>query len=242
MAITIQYNLDRVAKVTAGSMARRFLDLNSWEKARVAARITFDNLGEYIEHDITGTPRFWLGMLSNPAAGMTNGPLTASTSHFVGLRTGAPTWIWTDTSPRYALPSPSGLQVGKRVGSTDSFVDAGVTAHVSAQPETRREILVVEITKGSPNYSFQTMAINATGDNTLEDLGDAYLVVGLEQLTLADCATYFDTNLGTTHDLSAVLTQAVDTSVDGVLNSLCIGWSHPDVNCHISDVGAVLWT
>lgn len=119
--------------------------------------------------NIAGTPRLALGV----CAGDTNIMGDSTVTHFAGIITTEATWARSTTPTRYA-----GLNVGpcKKVGSTlttGSDLSAATNFLTSSL-----SMLFVDITVGSPNYSFRMFGPNAsnTAAATLSDFNTQILL------------------------------------------------------------------
>lgn len=193
----------------------------SWNRLRIAARMALDDTGS----DITGTPRLYLGMMSSPAVGMTNGPLNAVTDHFVGFVSASASFS------RITVPSPnaygmSSQLLGKKVDATITLAGSTVGHRISAAPTTARQVTMVEIEKGSPNFTLRCGTFAAAP----ADISLTTLISSLEDPT-------FTSAVGGTMSQSAnVTTLAVTEATDGFLNAICIGWDRSSSKLHVSEM------
>jgi len=73
---------DRRFALTSGSGIARYLEVgSSWTRLVIGMRMNVTDTGA----TITGSPSFGFGLMSNPLANLTNGPLSATCPHFMGV-------------------------------------------------------------------------------------------------------------------------------------------------------------
>ena len=198
---------------------------NDWNTLRICFRACFDDTGA----NITGTPRLYIGVLSNPSVGVANGPLGGATSHFVGVRSSYATWTRNVSNTRYSGTS-SGEQLVKIIGA--AVTTAGATGPTSAPqysalPSTNRSPILFEVVKGSPNYSIRSTTSIQT---TVSDKTYATLVDNMSNPDWASAAS--GVGAGAT---GAAQTIAASES-DGILNAVCIAWDRSTPVIRISEV------
>lgn len=194
----------------------------SWTRLRIGARIMIDDLGS----NITGTPRLYLGVASDPSATFANGPLSGTgTKHFLGFISSASTWTRNAGPPVYYSLAAAQV-VGKKVGSTITMGTGNATQRYVAD-STRRWIYFVEIDKtgGSP-YTVYTTLTNAT---TPADQDEDTMINAMEVDAFASAATLIA-------DGSLNATVAVDEVTDGDLNAICCAWDRNAVDMHASEM------
>lgn len=220
---------DRRLVLSAAHVAR-YIDIgNSWTRIRIGTRISIVDPGA----GIGGTPKLYIGVLSNPSAGMLNGPLTNNTSHYVGFQSVNSTWTRTVGPPVSFAPS-SGVAacICKKIGSTTTTNTLNTFG--SCIPATpRRMQFMVEITKGSPNF---TIACLSPASGSLgSDMADYNTLKGAMSFEpFANLTTYFNGILGGA-TATASNTLAV-SEADGILNSICVGWSLAAPLVYVSDI------
>jgi hypothetical protein len=166
-----------------------------------------------------GTPRFVLGM----CAGTTNIYGDATTDHFVGFRTSVATWNYNGTDDGWATLTHLAT---KRVGVTDTDSTSLGSQIVTNARATKRFMCILEITKGSPNFSLRTLRPSSltTGDTSLADFK------GVMELPVMGFAGY---------SLSLAQTIAVDEGTDGNLTAGCIFWDQALRGLEFSDFNVV---
>jgi hypothetical protein len=226
--VTISAIEDRRLEL-GNAQAARVIDIGtSWTRLRVGCRIAFDDSGA----NITGTPRLYLGVMASPSVGMANGPLGATTSHFVGLIFGNATLTRNAGPPAYYSGITGATNImGKKVGAAISFAAANVTMNLSAAPATNRCVMIAEITKGAPNFTLQALSNSATAVN---DITLARFLSAMEIDTMAGVEAYLDQFAA--HGLVAPGSLAVSEGVDGFLNAVCVAWDRSTPLVHISDM------
>ena len=212
---------DKRLELANDQAARLFSIGNSWTQIRLGIRLAVNGAAT-----ITGTPVLALGV----GAGVTNKYGDATTDHFFGIKSDSASWSWSSGPPGYY--SGIYLRPTKRVGST-STNNASVStagAFFVGAPTTNRSALLVDITKGSPNFTIQ--------------IGYCYISSGVQSdVSLANFIEMMEVNALTS--LSTVkggytngtsLTQAVDESANGNLNAVQLYWNKSAYPIEICDI------
>lgn len=191
----------------------------SWTRLRVAARMALDDTGA----DLTGTPRLYVGMCSSPAVGLTNGPLNAACDHFIGFISDSATVSRLTGPPvHYSI---GGQVIGKKVGSTITLAGISTGHRVSAAPTTVRQVTMVEIEKGSPNFTIRCGLLGGAPS----DISETLLISALESSAIAGGNSILS-------QANHSGTIAIDEAVDGFFNALCIGWDRSSSKLHVSEM------
>jgi len=215
---TISSILDKKLLLANSQWAATLSIGTSWTRIRIGWRWAAQDSGGNL-----GTTRSFAGVMASPASGLTNGPLGTSTSHFVGhirvntsVRSTSPIIKWQITS-----------LIGKRVGSTDTTTTPSTTAtQLSGVPDSVRTVHIVEIQKGSPNFTIRQIIANGT--NALVDVS----LAGLKSVLDFDPFTSLDAQLDAviggsgTRYLDSSATVAVDEGTDGALNAVVVAWPY----------------
>lgn len=215
---------------------------SNWTKLRIGMRMAIDDTGA----NIGATPRLYLGVMSAPVAGMTNGPLTSLTSHFWGIGTGNTTsWVRVAGPPAYYRPS---FGYVRKLGPTNTY-GGSVARGMIAVPGTYRNAYVLSFWKGTNGNADWTSNIVAPSDSptvpdediSTEQLKDAMCVDtgnatqasgmgsvanALTAMVTAGGGGYSNVNAGAT---------TLNEAVNGGLDSICFAWN-TSVDLHISDV------
>src|SRR5437016_5032790 len=142
----------------------------AWTKLRIALRLSMTDSGSAI----TGSPDFSIGLCSDT----TNIYKDATTDHFAGIQTVASSWTRSGTT--YYTASGGGapyLKPMKRVGSTTTLgsalgsTDTFTVNNDAAGATPKRHLYFVDITQGSPNFTFEFFGeyAGSTGDLSAAD-------------------------------------------------------------------------
>ena len=126
------------------SWARNVLLPSSWNKIRIGIRGWWDDAGG----SLSGEPRFALGLCSNT----TNLVGDAITDYFVGVVSNASSWNY--SPPAYSIYYQIAVVPAYKTGS---FLVSGSNITSDARVSTtgsKSSAFYVDITKGSPNYTF----------------------------------------------------------------------------------------
>ena len=207
-------NAHWAATITAGT---------SWNRIRVGCRVTLDDTGA----NRTGTPRLYMGMLSAPSAGLTNGPLNAGTSHFVGTMPDDSTWTRLPGGGGGPSYQASGQTLGKKVAGTRTMGGASLDQRFSFDDSTPyRMILLCEIEKGSPNFTITSHS------NPIPPVDHSLVLLErcLESSSFAGAMSLLS---GYTASSTTI---AVDESSDGFLNAVCLGWSLTTSKLNVGEI------
>ena len=154
--------------------------------------------------NVTGTPRLALGFCSGTSAI----PGDASATHFVGWMTTAASWLRTAGNLNTLAPQPT-VQIGATL--THSGVNFAGSAITFGIASAVTPMLMLEITKGSPNYSFRSFEPTAAAATCTE----ATLFAQMQAAT----------PVVTSHTYRTAQTMAVDEATNGVLDSICMYFS-----------------
>lgn len=180
-------------------MARR-IDLGTWTRVRFGATIQLNADG------VAFTPDLAFGFCKGSA----NVYGDASVDHFVGV-TSSGTWAFVIANNYDSL----NVRPSKKVGVTQTNgtdLTANVVAHYSPGVAIVRGMFMVEVEKGSPNYSFRLFHRS----NTTTDVTDASFLTQMVEAT----------PVLTNHLWTAAQTLAVNEGVDGTLDAVNIFYGH----------------
>jgi len=201
----------------------------SWTTLRLGLRWSMEDSGLNL-YD----PRLYVGLLSNPNAPITNGPLNASSNHFMGAKfSGVSSLTWVaGPPPAYNSSGISDVSAIKKVGTTETttVIDTGNTS-ILAGPAANRHCLFMEITKGSPNY---TLRWGLTTAGVGSDVAYSELITAMGQSSVANIATYL-TGVGKGGIVNSTGAVACNEGADGTLNALYVGWPSFYPALYISD-------
>lgn len=226
--VTIGAIEDRRLAIASGNAARVMSIGTSWNQIRIGVRWCFDDAAG----DIVGTPRMYLGVLSNPANPLTNGPVGTTCSHFVGSVTMNGSWTRNAGPPVYYSVTGPAYAAAKKIGNVLTTSNMNTGGRISGAPSTNRPMLVTEITKGSPNFTVQ----NCVPFTLTTDLltGDVMQAISLP--TMTDVLNYLNFRGGANAYVNNTIpTIAVSEATNGFLNAVCVGFDKATV-MHISDL------
>jgi len=195
----------------------------TWNKLRIALRLSSTDTGAVIG----GTPEFAVGL----CAGTTNIYGDATTDHFAGLHTHGSQFDRGTVGgvPYYASTGSTVRPIKKVVSTVTTGTDIAVTAVVvlgDAASAFHRVLLFVDITKGSPNYTFSLFWFTAGGlvDASASDFA----------IQAASASPTFSQ-----HQMSTGQTLAVDEATNGTLNCVNLLWDKATPQIEISDLAVV---
>ena len=217
-SVTIGAETERRLVLTNAQWAATMNLGTDWNTLRVGARMALDDTGG----NITGTPRLYLGLTSSPTSGLTNGPLSgASTKHFIGLITQGTQFTRSGSPLSYNVSSDL---CGTKVGNT---ITGGGAAglKLSAVPDTARIGTIVQIEKGSPNFTVRVSFFGGT-------VADHTLVTMLSAMDVED----FTAAAGVLGQSAVSGTLAVDEATNGFFNALCVAWNRSASTLHVSEM------
>ena len=211
---------------------------NAWVRIRLALRYSVDDFGMS-----PTTPDFYLGVMSNPAVDgsgfLNNGPLDASTSHFVGMRPGSAWARSTTILTNYTLTATNAWLGTTRIGSTTTNGNTLNTAsaqRISADTATKRGVVVLEITKGgsATTWTMRHLTEIASGaaSNVFTDITLANLRTALAISDLATVATSLGAGTGE-YVAGSVTTMSglnINEGTNGNLNALVVAWDRGSGN------------
>lgn len=208
---------EKIVRMSNARFARlpEALIFSGWVTLRLALRLKITDSGG----NLTGTPRFAWGF----CAGTTNIMGDTSVDHFVGLRSYSGTWTRSTTETRYGTVNITGA---KQVGATVTDASASGAVHVSLFHVNQYKLFFCDITKGSPNYTFNGFSptSNSTSNPTASDF--------LTQSVLGSPAF-------TGHAAGTNRTLAVDEGTDGTLNACGVWWNQTASTIDIADMRVV---
>jgi hypothetical protein len=199
--------------LTNSQILRRPVYLNNWTSMRIGIHF-------YIpaSANVTGTPRLWMGI----GSGLTAGIGDSTTTNWIGVYTDTATMTHTLSGAQHYTGGNS-IRMVKKVGVTVTPHATGViTANAFFSMDAAfRALIMIDITKGSPNYSLTLGYINSNsgliGIDVSPTLMDSYM--GLP-LGMAGIGTVGNPNYG---NLTTNGTLAM-SEVAGNLDCIQIYW------------------
>lgn len=214
---TISGSPDNAIQLSSGQFGRLVTLPTGWSKVRVGLHCHCTDPGVAVS-----SVSFFVGL----GAGTTNMIGDRTTDHFVGtLITAADLW-----SRGATLMTGISVAAGKKVGTTTTVggaISAGAALpNQAAGAGTDRDVWLVDITKGSPNYTVALFGI-AVGP---ADYTSTYF---LSQMPLLAPVFGADGVIGSG-------TVAVNEAVDGTLNAVQVSWNRSDFMLEIVDLAVAL--
>jgi hypothetical protein len=218
--------VDDVRAALSNATLRRLLSVGTnWTQLRVAIRFSMEDPGA----DMTSQPTFSLGVCSGTANPFNNG--SATTDHWVGLRSTMATWARSAGPPPYTTLYPYTMRPYKRVGTTYSYAPGTnnlLYAWYVLYGTSIRQVFAVDITKGSPNFTITYVA--RTGISNPDDVSKETF---LQQISLLTPNIPGHSRSGTGNPI------AVDEATDGYLNAVNVAWDRSSPKLEISDLAVV---
>lgn len=205
----ITYNGDRRLTLANGEAARSPIWVASWNKFRVGLQGSFHGTAA-----ISGSPEWVLGF----GAGSTDLWASGTSTHIIGIRNTDTDFAFTAAPDRYTI-NPH-FRAFKRVGTTVTDATSfGASNHIHSAEGSVRTGIFLEVTKGSPNYTFRI----CVPTNAPADLSDAKFDEAMQVADISDIPAI--AGLGSSYTSPASQTLAVDEGVDGTLTHLFVFWS-----------------
>jgi len=204
--------------VLANSQFARPFNIGTWTTLRIGLRLIMNNTAATIT-----TPRFYVGLSSGSA----NLVMDASTDNWCGVASQG-SWSYFAGPPKEYYNY--NMRATKRVGSTLTDNSSSITPDASLPADATtadRTLLFVDITKGSPDYTFLVRKYRIV-DAASVDVPLADFLTKVEEPT----PTY------TSHGVGTAKTLAVDES-GGVFNHVNIGWDKSSPTIEICDLAIV---
>jgi hypothetical protein len=201
----------------------RILD-GSWTRMRIGCRLCIGDTGA----DLTGTPRIYFGLHSNPATNLSNGVLGLTCSHFCGF------FVNESTMTRIANSySASNRKMGTVVGNTTAITSNTTDWYPSHTLATRRGALVVEFRRGSPNWGTTVCAAVENTDGAV-DVSKAGLTAAMTHDPVATVHEEFPYANAVSDTNFAFL--APDEATNGLFDAILMASSHATAQVDFSDV------
>lgn len=215
---TIAAASEVAASISNAAIARSVFLPAGWTKIRVGARLHTTNSGAALG----GTPRFAFGLCK----GTSNILGAASVDHFAGLITTEATWSL-QAGPFYGgnTCAPA-KKVGASLTVGANFSINSVYPANAAAAGADRVLHFIDITKGSPNYTFQAFMQNSG------TIGDVSAATFLAQMQAA-------TPVLSNHAQSAGVALAVDEGANGTFDAVQWFCDQPTIAFELCDIAVV---
>ena len=203
----------------------------SWTKIRVGMRFHFTDTGA----GLTGNPVMVMGLCS----GTTNQYGDATTTHFVGCAWDQSTWarIGANEYTPGAAFANSAPVARKRISTTntDSAILYGAFGgnyftNQAAAAAADRMVTFLDITKGSPNYTFHIPFAQTSSGGVPGDVSAANFLLYMGQTNPAPS----ENNYSVANPADQTL--AVNEGANGTLNAVNLYWNRADLSIEITDI------
>lgn len=205
-----------------GEAARWFSFLDDWNVLRVGIHYALNGNGA----NIGGDPAIVFGV----SAGRENGFLSGATDHFCGVKITGSSFTHNAGTPNY-YTNPTGVAPVKKIGTTQTAgTSMGVTCYMPADV-AYRGVMILQITKGSPNFSLLFAGPVGGSGAVSADVTDAQF---LEMMELASLGSIGTVKSG--YGVGSTQTLAIDEGTDGLLDSVNFAWNKTAVPLEISAV------
>lgn len=216
---TISSVTDKKLSLSNGKALRPFEYTNTWSVVRVGILFSLNGSA-----NILGTPQLTLGV----CAGELGWP--DATDNFVGMRSSIAisSWAYNAGAPAYYnIGTPT---VAKKVGAViTSGGGIGIGAYASSAPSSIRSAIIVEISKGTPDFTV-IVAVPASSAAAQTDVTPALFTDMMNALALSDVGS-----IVTGYNASSGITIAVDEGTDGDLDHMAIYWDKNSAKLELSD-------
>lgn len=218
---------DKRIQLTNGQLIRRPVYLDNWTTMRIGIHFTWPSAAT-----IVGTPRLYVGVCN----GLTNGIGDAVTTNFCGIATNSAS-ITRAVSGSQAYANIGAMRVLKKVASTTTFHATGdMTGTAHGQMDATGAwlgVMLVEITKGSPNYTFTlgiaTSNSGVIGVNITPAHMDQYINLPIGMTGIGAVAN--PNIVAVTANNSLAVSEAA-----GVFNAINVYWDKTAAPCEISGI------
>ena len=219
-ARTISSVVDNRISLSNSRFARLHSVSSAWTKVRIALRAIMTNTGA----SITGSPDFFVGLSSGTTAIYGD----ASATHAVGIHTNAATWTY--SASNYYSSSGAGVRPRKQVLTTFTNGSALTTGILVLYPDAtvaQRWLYFVDITKGSPNYTFD---LYSNGGPTSGDISSATFLAAAQSAAPSVAGHTFS---------GSPQTLAVNEGTDGTLDAVNLAWNVISPTIEICEIAVV---
>ena len=215
----ITYGSDRRLELGGAEAIRAPSYLDDWTKIRVGLQFSFNAVAS----NITTSPDLSIGVCH----GSDNVLVASTADHVVGCRLIGVTYTHTTGPPAYFDAGSNKQGRFKKVVSTVTSATVGGTfgtPQYFPNATAVRNILLVEITKGSPNFTL-AMAVACTAGAAQSDVTDAMLQTMMEMATITNATVSAAAGLAdNSYNVETYSTLAVSEGTNGVLDHLFVYW------------------
>lgn len=216
---------EKTAKVPNGQIGVP-LPFSTWSSIRIGLRFALEDTGA----NLAGTPRLIYGLTS----GSSNWFADPSCAHFVGVKSRIVTWTRSVLTNNIFLSGTNMWQPLKKIGVTETNA-SGVTGATTYVGLTRSGLPLygvdfLHITKGSPNYTLQTLD-PSTSNAAYTSITETNFLNLMESEAVTTSISPWGTLV-----YSTAQTLAVDEVVDGTLDHLFLSWDRSSPALLLADI------
>lgn len=214
------------AELTAAQISRTLEMGVNWNVMRIGLQLCFN-----ATVTATGTPLIFFGLSSGVVAG-TGFNDGSGTVHAVGGRVAnSSSWGYNAGPPAWL--DGSSPQLVKKIGATQTTALFNTSPGIffGAQPLTARSGIVLQITKGSPNFTMDLAGPKNSGAAAQIDCTEAKLTSLMEMGAMSDASSIISG-----YGAWGAGTLAVNEASNGYLDSICLVWDKSVPPCEISAV------
>ena len=225
---TVAAQSDNRIVLKNGQLKRKFGFADDWTQLRIGILCAFD-----ASATVFGDPKLVLGVCNYAGGGFGN----ASAGHVVGVRYASTSFIYAAGPPTVLTPNAPNPRSFKKVGMvvTDSASPAGGGYVLSASPNTVRCAILIEITKGTPDFT-----IIKIGPSTSAGAGNNITDAQFDNAMLENPFTNIPGGTGSFAGLGYVQRAtgaiAVDEVTDGVLNAFHLYWERTSAAFEVAHI------
>lgn len=226
----IESEVDKRLVLAPGAFGAKMSIGTDWNTIHIAARVAFSGSG-----GLSGTPKFFIGVMNTPTAGMANCPALSdgdANTHAWYLRTNSSTWI--DSANEYIWTANSGFAWCKNEAGSETTMSTnlfGTSDYVSKQPDLVRSNIILAVRKSAgPNIDAGAVIPSAS---TLFDKSFDQLKAAMAQATMAAASTSIGNSQ---YDESVGTPDPYDEATYGDLDTLFVGWDQFAASCYVSEL------
>lgn len=223
-ALIVDSSGDKRIALTNAAIARAF-DIGTWSTLRLGMRLMVTGSAT-LASELTPT---WVFGLQSGESSLV---LDTSVTNFIGIRSNmtGQYWAYTAGTPAYFSTNNTGYTTAKKVGSTwtnGSYLDGSgyIRYMTTGYSATKQRMLMLQIMKGSPKWSFKLLYTSGTAD------------VDISRSDFLDQMTIYTPSL-TNHTWVAG-SASNDVTFDesaGTIDHVAVGWDRPEFAFQISDI------
>lgn len=222
---TISSVVDKRIQLSNSNFARLWSSTlgTSWTKIRLACRFSITDSGG----NITGDPRWAFGIQSGTNLFMSAGGPT----HWCGFLSDNASWGRSTSGGFvvYTIDVATGGAPAKKINTTVTAGGAfGTIAPIITEAgQAFRSVFLLDITKGSPNFTFANIRVRSNSTVSDVDLTTFLTEIEVASPTFAN------------HGSNGSSTVAIDEGTNGSFNAVGIAWNKSAAMIELSDLAVV---